>query len=185
MYEFKCDTNQGISFKQTNTKPVGIITHLKIGDTELKVKTKTKDPLEKDAEVVGVLSHVHWEGGEWEPIMLKGLIYDEGADQLWQIKRHKLNNSHISLKFAIYHWEAPVKKEKPYYAAFHHEENLECKISLRPDGALALMVDVNDNTTPGYHPFSIFVSPEKKAMKLHYAGKRGANETLHWGLTHG
>ena len=78
MPEFRkvLDIYQGYNFKRDKQTPVGFITKLKIGETEIKADQTCKDPTASttDMKVVSVLNNILWGTGVTDAVYLSGQV---------------------------------------------------------------------------------------------------------------
>lgn len=186
MPEFRkvCDVYQGYNFKKDKQTTVGFVTKLKLGDTDLTVDQKCKDPTNPDNElaVVAVLSDVLWETGVTDAVYFSGQVSVANKQSIQQLVYMTMVNVLVEFQFSIYEYDPLAKK---YFLCFHsNKKDMKGLLEKRGD-ELNLTVADDASTqvqSPENYAFNTGIKPQPDAQALQVAVGDTKNFVKAWGL---
>jgi len=166
-FQKSCDIYQGYNFKKDVQTPVGFITALKIGDTELSADQTCKDPMspEDDLKVVAVLSGSLWELGVTDALYFSGQLSVGNKQKVQMLTYKDLTKVDTTCTFTVYDYD-PV--QKAYF---------KCKL---PTDDASTEVQSPEN-----YAFQIGIKPQPSAQQITIATSFTDKVVKAWGLTVG
>jgi hypothetical protein len=186
MPEFRrvLDVYQGYDYKKDKQTPVGFITKLRIGDTEVKADQTCKDPTnpETDLKVVAVLTDILWETGVTDAVYFSGQVSTANKQTVALMVYKSLVNIDTNFQFAVYEYDPIAKK---YFLSFHCKDT-EMKGLLEKKGDELNLSVANDASTevpsPENYTLNTGIKPKPEAQTLHVATGDQKNVVKAWGL---
>ncbi|MCF2910449.1 hypothetical protein L1285_19240 [Pseudoalteromonas sp. DL2-H2.2] len=180
-----CSVEQGFNFQKDAQIPVGYITSLKIGDREYKKDLAVTVPTDISGDkvkVVGVISHIFWEGGHADPIIFDCRISTGNKESSAVLQHTSMNDTSVSFSFVVYDYDP---QEKTFYPNFHTNEiDLRGLIS-KVGGELEFGVDLDradEVTSPKNFSFFLGVMPTEEKQEAHFAVTTSAKFVKKWGV---
>lgn len=189
MPEFRrsLDVYQGYNYKKDKQTPVGFITKLKVGTTDLTADQKCKDPMNPTNElaVVAVLNGVLWEVGVTDAVYFSGQISTANKQNVALMVINELTNIEAVFQFSIYDYD-PL--QKAYFLSFQ-SNNTDMNGLVEKRGEDLNISIADDASTevqsPENYAFTIGVKPQPSAQALHLATGTNKNFVKSWGLAVG
>lgn len=186
MPEFRrpLDVYQGYNYKKDKQTPVGFITKLKIGDTDLIADQTCKDPTNPttDLKVVAVLSDVLWQLGVTDAVYLSGQVSTANRQSIALMVYETLVNIDVTFQFTVYDYDPIAKK---YFLSFH-SNSTDMKGLLEKRGDELNLSVADDASTevqsPANFAFIVGIKPQPVAQGLHLATGDQKNVVKSWGL---
>ena len=181
-----CDISQGFNFQKDAQCLIGHLTELKIGDTDFKKDLTVMDPTKIDKEkvkVVGVISHIYWEGGHADPILVNCRLSTDNKEGSILLQHKTLSNTEVKYAFVIYDYD-PKKKE--FYPSFHTDTTALKGLVSKSGGELELAIDIGqagDVVSPKNFNFFVSVMPAEEEQETHFAVNVSAKFVKKWGVT--
>ncbi len=184
---FNCSVSQGFNFQKDAQELVGHIVSLKIGDTQLDADLAVSDPTNptQTVKVVGVVSHIYWNGGYADPIQFSCQISNSNKVKVATLVHKDLTNTEVLFKFDIYDYDP---KEKKYYKCFHTDGNDLYGLVQKSGGDLIMEIDMEQSmeiVSPKNFTFTLGVMPQEKEMDLHIATSVSDKFVKRWGVAVG
>ncbi len=181
------DAYQGYNFKKDKQTPVGFITKLAIGDSDIAADQFCKDPTHPvtDLKVVAVLTDVLWEVGVTDAVYFSGQVSTASKQAISLLVYSALVNIDVTFQFAVYEYDPLAKK---YFLSFHSNGN-DMKGLLEKRGE-ELNLSVSDDAStevqsPQNYAFAIGIKPKPEAQVLQVATGDQKNVVKAWGITIG
>jgi hypothetical protein len=189
MPEFRkvLDVYQGFNYKKDKQTPVGFITKLKLGDTDLTADLTCKNPMNptEDLKVISVLSDVLWETGVTDALYFSGQVSVTNKQSMALLLYTSMTNVLVEYQFSVYEYDP---KEKEYYLCFHsNATDMKGLLEKRGD-ELNLSIADDPSTqvqSPINYAFSSGIKPQPSAQALQVAVGKGKNFAKAWGLALG
>jgi hypothetical protein len=189
MPEFRkvLDVYQGFNYKKDKQTPVGFITKLKLGETDLAADLACKDPTNPTSEIkaVAVLGDVLWETGVTDAVYFTGQVSVDNKQSIAVLVYTSMTNVLAEFQFSVYDYDPKAKK---YYLAFH-SNSTDMKGILEKRGEELNLNVADDPSTqvqsPINYTFSTGIKPQPSAQDLQVAVGDGKNFAKAWGLTQG
>jgi hypothetical protein len=182
------DSYQGYNFKKDKQAPVGFITKLKIGDTELGADQTCKDPTNptQDLKAVAVLNTALWETGLTDAVYLSGQVSTANKQEIAVLVLNDLIKIDVTFQFSVYDYDPVAQK---YYLAFH-SNSTDLTGVLEKRGGADLHLEVADEPSrevqsPENYTVSVGVKPQPSAQTIHLATADQKNVVKAWGLAVG
>lgn len=187
MPEFRkvLDVYQGYNFKKDKQTPVGFLTKMKIGTTELKADQTCKDPTiaTSDLKVVAVCSDVLWELGVTDALYFTNQVSVYNRQALAALVINELTNIEVTFQFTVYDYD-PVAKV--YFKTFHSNDT-DMKGLLEKKGEdVNLTISDQPSTevpSPENYTMNIGIKPLPSAQSLTVCASSRTNVVKSWGLT--
>ena len=186
MPEFRkvLDVYQGFNYKKDKQTPVGFVTALKVGDTELTADLTCKNPTNptEDLAVVAVLSDILWETGVTDAVYLTGQISATNKQSVALLIYTSMTNVLVTFQFSVYEYD-PVQKE--YYLCFHsNSTDMNGILEKRGDDLNLSVADdaAGEVQSPINFTFNTGIKPQPSAQSLQVAVGKGKNFAKLWGL---
>lgn len=185
VFDKHCDIKQGYDFQKDIQTPVGYITSLKVGDTELKADQTVKDPLSPDTDfaVVAVLSGANWKLGVTDGLYFGGQVSVYNKQQIMQLVYKSLSKVDVTFKVAVYEYD-PI--EKKYFKCLLGTDDAELKGLLDKDGKdLDLFVAEDASPvvlSPQNYAFHVGIVPQPSAQVVTVATSFSDKVVKPWGM---
>ena len=185
IFDKHCDIKQGYDFQKDVQLPVGYLTSLKIGDTELKADQTVKDPLSPDTDlaVVAVLSGATWTLGVTDGLYFGGQVSVYNKQQVMQLVFKSLSKVDVTFKVAVYEYD-PI--EKKYFKCLLGTDDAELKGLIDKDGKdLDLKVAENASPvvlSPQNYAFHVGIVPQPSAQVVTVATSFSDKVVKAWGM---
>ena len=179
------DVYQGFNFKKDKQDPVGFITKLTIGGTEVKADLTTcKDPTSPSDSIkaVMVLDGFSWDTGVTDPLGFTGRISVDNKQIVQNMLLGTLTNTEVKAEFTVYEYDPQKKK---YFKAAYNNEELSCLISKSGDDLSIFVADdpAAEVQSPINYTMTIDLSPQEKQQSMSLATGDQQNVVKSWGLT--
>jgi hypothetical protein len=184
MPEFRkiLDVYQGYNFKRDKHTPVGFITKLTLGGTDLTPDQNCKDPTEQDVVAVAVLSDVLWETGVTDALYFSGQVSVTNKQSIAQLVYSTMVDILVVYQFKVFEYDPLAKK---YFLCFHSNDTDMNGILEKKGEDLNLSVADDPSTqvqSPENYSITIGVKPQPSAQALQVAVGDGKNFAKAWGL---
>ncbi|AUX29124.1 MULTISPECIES: hypothetical protein [Sorangium] len=181
------DVYQGYNYKKDKMTPVGFITKLKLGDTDLTADQTCKDPTNPttDVKAVAVLGDIQWETGVTDAVYFSGQVSITNKQNIATLVYNSMTNVLAEFQFSIYEYDPLAKK---YYLCFHSNKTDMKGILEKRGEDLNLAVNDDPSTevqSPENYGFMTGIKPQPTAQALQVAVGDGKNFAKAWGLTVG
>lgn len=178
-----CDVYQGYNFKRDKHTTVGLLTKLKLGETEITADHAMTDPLEKEVNVVAVLSDVYWDTGVTDAIYFSGQVSIKAKQAVAQLVYSTMVNSLVEFQFSVYEYDPLAKK---YFLCFHSNDT-DMKGILEKKGE-DLNLSVTDDAghvvqSPENYTLTLGIKPQPTKQALQLAVGDGKSFAKTWGLS--
>ena len=180
------DVYQGFNFKKDSQGPVGFVTKLNIGGTDIKADLTTcKDPTSPDTDVkaVMVLDGYSWDTGVTDPLGFTGRISVDNKQIVAGLLLGTLTNTEVKAEFALYEYDPQKKK---YFKSAYNNEELSALIAKQGDSDLSIFVaddPAGEVQSPINYAMTIDITPQEKQQSISLATGDQQNVVKSWGLT--
>jgi len=187
-FQKSCDIYQGYNFKKDVQTPVGFITALKIGDTELSADQTCKDTMspEDDLKVVAVLSGSLWELGVTDALYFSGQLSVGNKQKVQMLTYKDLTKVDTTCTFTVYDYD-PV--QKAYFKCKLPTDDATLNGLLEKNGGDLNLNVADDASTevqsPENYAFQIGIKPQPSAQQITIATSFTDKVVKAWGLTVG
>jgi len=185
-FQKSCDVYQGYNYKKDKVTPVGFITALKIGDTELTADQTCKDPMspEDDLVVVAVLSGALWELGVTDGLYFSGQLSVNNKQKVQMLTYKDLTKVDTTCTFVVYDYDL-IKKA--YFKCLLPTDDATLNSLLEKSGG-DLNINVADDAShevqsPENYAFQIGIKPQPEAQTITVATSFTEKIVKAWGLT--
>lgn len=185
-FQKSCDIYQGYNFKKDVTTPVGFITALTVGDTELTADQTCKDPMspEDDLVVVTVLNGALWELGVTDALYFGGQVSIANKQNIQMLTYKDLTKVDVTCTFVVYDYD-PV--EKKYFKCMLPTDDATLNCVLEKNGT-DLNINVADDAStevqsPENFSFQIGLKPQPSAQQVTIATSFSIKVVKAWGIT--
>ncbi|MCP4582191.1 MAG: hypothetical protein GY839_11300 [candidate division Zixibacteria bacterium] len=185
---FSCSVLQGFNFQKDSQELVGHLDSLKIGDKEFAADMAVEDPTkitekEGTVKVVGVLSHIYWEGGYADPVQFSCNISAPNQQDAVVLQHTNLSNTEVVFAFSIYCYD-PVSKV--FYKAFHTDTTPLNGLIEKSGGDLSMNINItasDEVMSPINYDFFMGIMPKEEMQSIHYAVSESGKFVKNWGIT--
>ncbi|SCY39080.1 hypothetical protein [Desulfoluna spongiiphila] len=185
---YPCDVSQGFNFQKDIQCLVGHLTALKIGDTEFSPDLAVSDPTkigedESTSKVVGVLSHIYWDGGYADPIQCSFQISTASKTEAAVLQHTKLSDTNVEFQFIVFDYDPDKKK---FYQACHTNETAIKGLVEKSGGSLAINVDLSPSgevVSPINYAMYLGIMPQEEEQDVHFAVSEDAKFVKKWGVS--
>ena len=183
-YRRSTDVVQGYNYKKDKQTPMGFITQLKIGPTDVKADQACLSPMDgKVLQVVAVLSGAQWDTGITDGIYLAGQISTLNRQIVASMLYNDLLSTEVVFKFTVFEFD---QVDKAYYPAFGQTTDALNGLVEKRGEDLNLSVADDPSTevqSPENYAFMIGIKPKAdKAQSLTIATSTGGKVAKAWGL---
>lgn len=180
------DARQGYAFNERVQTPVGFITRLALGGTELAADQPCTDPGRPGATLraVAVLSHVHWETGVTDAVYFSGHVSAKNKQRVMELIFQGVTDISATFEFGVYAVD-PAGQPAAYARVFHSDDAaLQGLIEKRGENlALAIADDPSDAVpSPRNFVFELGVKSILAAQVLHLSTGAGRTLAKPWGV---
>jgi len=183
---YSCDVVNGFNAQSDVQTITGMLTHLKVGETEYLQDLSVTNPEDVEGEIpcVGVLSSVYWEGGEADPIQFDLRVSTANKNSSIELVQKTLVNTEVEFTFVVFEYD-PI--EKKYFQCFHNDGEVYTGLVLKAGGLLSINIDADDAGEvggPKNFPFSIgIMAPEPtEGQPIHFAASVDKKMVKQWGV---
>lgn len=179
------DIYQGYNYKKDVQTPVGYITSLKIGDTQLTADQTCKDPTAPatDLKAVAVLSGSVWQLGVTDALYFSGQLSTANKQSVLMLTYTDMTKVDIECKFDVYDYD-PV--EKKYFKCMFPTDDATLKGILEKNGSdlnLSVAEDMSPEVqSPQNYAFNIGIKPQPQAQTVTIATSFAKKVVKSWGL---
>ena len=187
-FQKSLDVYQGYNYRKDKVTPVGFITALKVGDTELTADQTCKDPMnpETDLKVVAVLSGALWELGVTDAVYFSGQVSVISKQKIQMMTYTSLTKVDVSCTFAVYDYDLVEKK---YFQCMFGTDDAALSGLVEKAGG-DLNIDVADDPSsevesPENFAFQIGIKPQPTAQNITIGTSFTDKVVKAWGLTVG
>ena len=185
---FMCSVEQGFNFQKDVQDSVGHLDYLKIGDKEMEVDLAVTDPEDlagDKVKVVGIMSHISWNGGFADPIQFNCQVSNVNKKTLAVLTNTELSDTKVEFSFTIFDYDPDEKK---YFPAFH-TNNVKLKgLVEKAGGSLSIEIEL-ESSSPVVSPLNfdlmLGVMPEDSEQETHIAFSLKDKVVKRWGVTVG
>lgn len=181
-----CDVSQAYNFQKDSQVCIGYINKIKLGDKQLTVDQKVKNPIDqKDVKVVGVLSGISWNGGYADPIAFSCQVSTDNKTNVKALVHGTLSKTDVELIFTVYDYDL---KAKVYYKSFHTNDEAQKGLIQKSGGQLNLQVSDDQSSlvvSPANYTFAMAVMPQDIAQTVHMAFANDMKQACQWGVSIG
>lgn len=186
MPEFRkiLDVYQGYNFKKDKQTPVGFITKMTIGTTELKADQTCKDPTisTSDLKVVAVCSDVLWELGVTDALYFTNQVSVYNRQAIAALVINELTSIEVTFQFTVYDYD-PVAKV--YFKTFHCKD-ADMKGLLEKKGEDVNLTIADQPSTevqsPENYTMNVGIKPQPSAQSLTVSTSSKMGAVRSWGL---
>ena len=186
-YRRSLDVYQGYNYKKDKQTPVGFITRLKVGASDLAADQTCKDPTNPaaDLKVVAILSAVSWEAGVTDAVYFAGQVSVPNRQLAAAVGFSSLSRVEVVYQFAVYDYDPIARK---YFLAFHsNSTDMQGLLERRGD---ELNISVADDAStevqsPINYAFQLGIQPQPSPQTLHIATADQKTVVKPWGLAAG
>ncbi|MFO0580130.1 MAG: hypothetical protein U1A78_39660 [Polyangia bacterium] len=196
VFDKRLSPEQAINFKPSNKAAFGFMPSLTLGGTGVTVANiNAKDPTvaappggetAATPTAVGLLTHVRWDLGATDPIVISGLITIATKQILVGLLYASLTDISVSFGVRVFEYD-PVAQTKIYYACFDSGTTpLVGKLQKSGDRELAIEIDDNEELSiqdNSFYQFSMKIVPAKANQIITLASKSLGGITKIWGRT--
>ncbi len=183
---YSCDVVNGFNAQSDVQTITGMLTHLKVGETEYLQDLIVTNPEDVEGEIpcVGVLSSVYWDGGEADPIQFDLRVSTANKNSSIELVQKTLVNTEVEFTFVVFEYD-PI--EKRYFQCFHNDGEVYLGLVLKEGGQLAIQIDSDEAgevVAPKNFPFSIgIMAPEPtEGQPIHFAASVDKKMVKQWGV---
>jgi hypothetical protein len=183
---YHCDVVNGFNAQSDVQTITGLLTYLKIGDTEYLSDLSVTNPEDIESEIacVGVLSSVFWGGGEADPLQFDMRISTANKNSSIELVQKTLVNTEVDFTFVVFEYDPIAKK---YFRCFHNDDEVYNGLVLKEGGDLAIGVDpdaAGEVVAPKNFPFSIGIMPPEptEGQPIHFAASVDKKMVKQWGV---
>ena len=181
--ELYLDLTQGFNFRKDSITPIGHITGLKIGETELTGDVTLIDPMNNASHlpVIGVLEGVTTNGAPTDPLYFECQVSETAKNRLDTLTKKNLSNTEVEVAFACYAYD---QSEERYYKSFHTQDVALKGLIQGQGGDLAIQVELTPNAIvqePRNFRLSLGLVPQPIQQTLYYATSATDEVTMQWG----
>lgn len=180
-----CSVFNAFNFKRDVEDRIGHLTTLKIGDKTLTADITLKQPTdEADKKCVGVISHLHWDGGIAEPVQITFQVSITNKNEVATLLHTAMKSVVIEWTFNIFEYD---KEAKQYFLAFHTNETA-IKGLIQTQGServLYLSDTPGEVQKPENYQVVIGTIPEDEQQSIHMAVSVDKKFVKPWGVTRG
>lgn len=180
------DVYQGYNYKKDKQTPVGYITALKLGTTQLAVDQTVKDPTNPttDLPVVAVLNHYLWETGVTDSMYFSGQVSTANKQTIAQMLLGDFSNMEVLFKFTVYEYDPLAKK---YYKSAFVDADLKGLLEKNGNELNLSVADDPSSEVQSPKNFSVQagIKPQSQAQTCNLAVASTAQVTKAWGIKEG
>lgn len=182
----QCDVYQGYNYKKDKQTPVGFITALNVGETDLAVdQTTCKDPMNPatDLAVVGVVRDVQWDLGVTDALYFTVQVATANKQTVLGLLYNTMTSVVVTVNFDIYEYDPLAKK---YFKSFTSAGTVMKGILEKRGEELNLSVADDPSTdvqSPENYTLILGIKPQPAAQTLTIATADQKNIVKPWGLT--
>lgn len=184
-FQKHCDIKQGYDYQKDVQTPIGYLTSLKIGDTELKADQTVKDPMAPDTDlpVVAVLSGALWELGVTDAFHFAGQLSVYNKQNVLSLVYKSLAKVDVTFKMAVYEYD-PL--EKKYFKCLLGTDDAALNgLVEKSNGELTLSISEDASTeveSPKNYAFHIGINPQPSAQTVTIATSFSDKVVKSWGM---
>lgn len=184
-----CSVYQGFNFQKDSQDMVGHIVALTIGTSQLTADLSVTDPTSSNmatyVKVVGVVSHIFWNGGYADPIQLSCQVSTTNKNTIATLQHQSLSNTEIDLNYNIYDYDPDAKV---YYKCFHTNGASVKGLIMKSGGELQINVDMDQSTevvNPKNYTFTLSTMPQPQSQDIQLAVSNTSKFVKKWGVAVG
>lgn len=181
----KCDPYQGYNFRKDKSTPVGFITAIKIGDTDLDADQSVEDPetTGSSLSVVSILTKVEWGLAPTDPLAFGGYLTAGNKQTLQTMTFKDLTKINVDFTMKIYDYDP---RKTSFYVCMEESSKSTLYGLVEKNGDdLVLSVDDTESgpvESPKIYHFSIGIKPKSTAQSITIGTGVSSTIVKAWGI---
>lgn len=178
-----CTVVNAFNFKRDVQDRIGHITALTIGESALSADITLKQPTDDaDVSVVGVFSHLHWDGGKAEPMQITCNISVTNKNSIAAMLHTTMQSVTIQWTFNIFEYD---REAKVYFRCFHsNDASISGLIQTQGAERVIYLADEPNSEVqkPENYQLTFGIVPEDQQQDIHIAVSNTQNFVKPWGI---
>jgi len=180
-----CNVKQAFAYEKDQQVPIGHVTSLNLGGTEVTADLSSKNPTDdNDVKCVGIMRECKWAGGYTDAVEMTFLVSTATKQVLQGLIHGSLVSTTVTIQWDCYDFDPIGSGQGVYYKNFWSNDAQLKGLIKKDSGKLAFEVSKEPDgevSSPLNYEVKLTYNPKPEAQNIAYAPASGKNSVKRWG----